>query len=83
MEKRHHAASMASLRRSMQRSFEDLWKPSMVVSPPPTAACCSFYCHDSPRLSRNNIITLSKWTAGGGAYCATEWDRGGAGRERD
>ena len=55
--KRHHAASMASLRRSMQRSFEDLWKPSMVVFPPPTAACCSFYCHDSPRLSRNNIIT--------------------------
>ena len=38
----------ASLRRSMQRSFEDLWKPSMVVSPPPTAACCSFNCHDSP-----------------------------------
>ena len=33
--KRHHAASMASLRRSMQRSFEDLWKPSMVVFPPP------------------------------------------------
>ena len=54
--KSHHAASMASLRRSMQRSFEDLWKPSMVVSPPPTAACCSFYCH-APRLSRNNIIT--------------------------
>ena len=45
--KSHHAASMASLRRSMQRSFEDLWKPSMVVSPPPMAACCSFYCHDS------------------------------------
>ena len=45
--KRHHAASMASLRRSMQRSFEDLWKPSMVVFPPPRAACCSFYCHDS------------------------------------
>ena len=35
VEKRHHAASMVSLRDQCNVVFEDLWKPSMVASPLP------------------------------------------------